>query len=406
MARANTYTLLPLDSFARIVGFDPFEFNQFSYPGTAKSSQQCKDALMQYEWQKEHLSREEVARAIADAERMLADELGYWPAPYYSVNETVQYPRPYSSLAVGRAGTPRGEWKSVKLQWHKVISGGVINRTLLNTIEADDIQDKDLDDDGVFESFIATVTVPSGTSADEIGVYYTEDDRLGEELREIWRIRPLRITVSGTTATIRGHRTQLVKPAMTFKVDVSPLDFSKAENFISEMAVYRVFTDNTATEANPYQGVAVWNADPSCTPDCGVTVEPICLGESDYAQGRARAIFSLSDCWPGGREPDRLQVNYLAGLPLENGQMQSEMANCVAYLAASMLASEKCGCDRSKRLLSHWRTLVTASKNKNDTARGYTEREINSNPFGEPTYGSLFAWRRVSKWRDLGVVSL
>jgi hypothetical protein len=90
----------------------------------------------QFQWQQQHLSREEVAQAIADAEQMIADELLYWPAPKYFVDTPVEYPRPARRDLYGYGGTPRGEPKSVQLPWHHVVSGGLFNRTLIGTITA------------------------------------------------------------------------------------------------------------------------------------------------------------------------------------------------------------------------------------------------------------------------------
>src|SRR5574338_367899 len=137
MARCSTYTGLPLDTWAAILGFSPWEFNNCSFP--ARKSAQCQDVMYQFPWQKDHLSREEIGEAIAAAESMLAHELLYWPYPRYITGEVQLYPRPHQRQHYGYAGTPRGEWKSVQLNWHRVISGGAFNRTHIGTISGADL---------------------------------------------------------------------------------------------------------------------------------------------------------------------------------------------------------------------------------------------------------------------------
>lgn len=401
MARARTYTLLPLDTFAAILGIDPWSFNQFTYPGT--KSAQCADVIYQEPWMKDHLSREEIAQAIADAEQMLADKLLYWPAPRYFVDEIVPYPRPHQRELYGYAGTARGEWKTVQLKNHRVISGGVFNRTFLANTTSITLSDPD--GDGVDERFTAVVTVPSGTSANEIALYFTAADRNSDPIAETWRIRPIRVSVSGTTATIIGHSTLLVDPDLTLGVTAAALDAATAANYVTDLECYRVFTDTTATAALPYQGVAIWKDIPGCSADCTFSIKELCLGEHDNDQGTVFAAFGQPCDWPYAyREPDRLEVNYVAGLALENGQMQPEMAKAVAYLATSLLANEKCGCDRSNRIMAYWRDAILTFEDNANKARGFS-KDYASNPF-PATRGGQWSWQRVKDWRDVEGVSL
>lgn len=403
MARASIYTQLPLDSWAKILGVSPWEFNQMKYPG-AKSAQ-CKDVFYQFQWQKDHLGREEVAQAIADAERMLADELLYWPAPKYIVDEVVQYPRPHQRNRYGFAGTPRGQWKTVQLNWHRVESGGTFNRTLIGNIVTAAITKLDLDSDTVFESFTATITDPaisSITDPNELGLYFVDADRHGEAIGEVWRLRPLTVTISGDTATFSGHRTLLVTPDPEFIVEPVELAATDDANYVTSLDCYRAFTDTTATSEHPYQGVAIWKDDPSCSAGCTFSIKELCLAEHDNEQGTVAATFGDSCTWPYTREPDRLEVNYVAGLPLENGQMQPEMARAITYLSVSLLANEKCGCDRTNRILQVWKARITRFEDGSAKALAFAD---STTPF-PMTAGGQFAWQRVKKWRDIGAVSL
>lgn len=404
MAVSQTPTQLPLDTWAEILGLSPWEFNGFIHPQT--KSGQCQDVFRQFQWQQDHLSREEVAEAIADAEQMLADELIFWPAPKYLTDEVVLYPRPHQRNLWGLAGTPRGEWKSIQLTWHNIQSGGVFNRTAIGTISGADLTISDEDGDGVFETFTAVITdaaIGTITDVNELALYFAAGDRHGEDISEVWRLRPVKITISGNVATFHGHRTLLTNPAKAYAVNSADLTATTAANYVTSLDCYRAFTDDTATDAQPYQGVAIWKNDPGCTQDCTFSLLPLCLGQDFNEQGMVFASFGDTTCWPfGSREPDRVQVNYVAGMPLVNGQMNREMAKCVTYLSVSLLANEKCGCDRVNRILDKWRRPITRFTDGNAQVIGYTEPNM---PF-PMTGGGVWAWNRIKNWRHMETVGL
>lgn len=386
MAWAETPTLLPLDSWAKILGIDPWEFNGFVSPRSSRA--ECKESWRQYEWQKDTLSREEVARTIQAAEAAIAEEVNTWPAPYYVSNEALEYPRPAKNRYFGMAGTPRGMYKPVRLRYMKIRGGGIRNRTLLDIDAA--VTYSDPDSDGV--NNVATVTVTT-TIADssEIGIYFQATDRIGEGLTEKWRIRPITVTFSGGVATIKAHASQFAVPKLLVDVDFVPLDASLAANYVTQVEVYRVFRDDTFTTANPNQGTAEWEQWPCTTTPCAVDYIPLCLGARSPDNGIVMVGFEYASCFPQNREPDRLHVNYLAGYPLVDGKMQPDLARMVAQLATAWLTQESCGCDRSSRIIAHWRLLPSTD---DKDSRPITAEEINDNPWG-PRRGAFFAWRKA-----------
>lgn len=404
MARASTHTLLSLDEWAAILGISPFEFNQAVYP--APKSAQCKDVFYQWQWQKDHLGREEVAEAIASAEQMIRDSLLFWPAPYYTVDEVIPYPRPYQRNLFGMSGTWRGEWKTFGTKHHKVIKGGVLNRTAIATIGGADLTKLDLDSDGVFETFQAVITnvaIGTITDVDEIALYFIAANRHGEGISETWRIRPVNVSVTGNTATITGHRTLLINPVPEFVVNPTELDATVDGNYVTSVECYRTFTDDTATAALPYQGVAMWKDIPGCTAGCTFTIKELCLGQHQNEQGQIFASFDQPCTWPfPDREPDRLQINYVSGLPLENGKMQHVMAQIVTYLSVSLLANEPCGCDRTNRILARWKAPITKFVDNTANASAFAD-SVNLFPM---TYGGQWAWKRCNDFRHIEVVGI
>lgn len=407
MARCSTKTGLPLDTWATILGISPWEFNQCSFP--VRKAAQCSDSLYQFPWQHDHLSREEIGEAIAAAEKMLADELLYWPYPRHFVGEVQQYTRPHQRELYGFAGDPRGNWKTVQLNWKKIISGGVFNRTSIGSIAAGAITKLDLDSDSIFESFSAAITdaaIADITDPNELALYFTSAFRHGEAISETWRVRPVTVTISGTTATFTGHRTLLVNPQKEFAVGATPFDPALDATYVDALECWRVFNDDTATAALPYQGVAEWKTIPGCTMNCTFEVAPLCLGEHNNDQGRVFASFGEVALWPfSDREPDRVNVNYLAGLALQDGQVEPEMAKVITYLSVSLLANEKCGCDRSNRILDKWRKPILRFEDNTTSEGGAQAFTFNKTPF-PMTVGGQYAWSRVRRNRDLEVVSL
>lgn len=386
MAWAETPTLLPLDTWATIMGIDPWEFNGFLSPRTSRA--ECKDTWRQFEWQKDTLSREEVARTIEAAEAAIAEEVNTWPAPYYVTNEAVQYPRPAKEPYYGMAGTPRGQYKATRLRYCKIQGGGIRARTLID-IDAN-VNYSDPDSDTIKDKATITVTTTI-TDSSEIGVYFQASDRLGEALTEKWRIRPITVTFSGGVATIQAHASQFALPKKLVDVDFEPLDANDVNNYVIQVEVYRVYRDATFTSANPNQGTAEWEVLPCNTTPCAVDYIPLCLGARSPDNGIVMVAFDPNSSFPQWREPDRMHVNYLAGYPLVDGKMQSALARMTAQLATAWLTQESCACDRSSRIIHHWRSLP--SSDDKDT-RPITAEEINENPWG-PRRGAYFAWRKA-----------
>lgn len=407
MARCSTKTGLPLDTWAAILGISPWEFNQCDYP--SPKSAQCKDVLYQFPWQHDHLSREEIGEAIADAELMLAQELLYWPSPHYMVSEVVPYPRPYDPTWFGYGGDIRGYQKSVQLKYHRVISGGAMNRTFIGqiTLASGDLVKLDEDGDGVFETFQATITdtaIGDLTDPYELALYFSADVRHGEKLDETWRIRPLTIAISGDTATIRGHRTLLINPQIEFRADAQKLNPATDANYVVTVECYRTFTDTTATLAQPYQGIAEWKTVPGCEEGCTYAAKELCLGVDANDTGYVYADYGTPSTWPyKDRDPDRLRVNYYAGFPLVDGQMDDELARMVTYLSVSLLANERCGCDRSNRIIARWKQPIVRFQDDNgEGAQAFTAQR-NVFPM---TVGGQYAYNRVRRMRDLEAVGI
>lgn len=388
MARAETVTLLPLDSWAKIMGINLFEFNQIGEGFPVDNNAQCDHVWFQYQWQEDFLSREEIAGAIASAENMIAQHCLFWPAPKAFI-DPVKYPRPARRELYGGGVTNRGDFKAVRLQWGKVISGGIYKREAINLAVAVVLSDPD--GDSVDELF--TLTVPTSvTDTDEIAVYFKGSDRLGESVSEMWRLRPVKVSISGGTATITGHSSLLVKPLLTTVTNPEILNVTDATNYITEVEVYRLYVSNDTTASE--QGVAIWDENGCEVGDCENQQYPICIYPRNAEYATVAVNFALDGICVD-REPDRLSVNYIAGQPLVNGQMEPQLAKMIAYLATALLPVGSCACDRSNRILAYWREVAPAAGEGLQQV-GNMRGDFEMNPFG-PQRGAIWAWNRVQE---------
>lgn len=385
MARASIDTLLPLDTWAKLMGINPWEFNQIGEGFPKQNTAQCEHVFFQYSWQQDFLSREEIAKCISMAEDMIAAQLTYYPAPKYFVDEVHAYPRPYNRELYAGGVTNRGQLKSVQVNWHKVLGGGVLARTSIAAGVAVTLSDSD--GDGVDDTFTASQAT-SVTDPNEIALYFTAVDRNNEPIDETWRIRPIRVSISAGTATIVGPSYLLVKPDLTFVTNAVVLNVTDASIYVTTLDMYRVYKDDDTTSAK--QGNAIWELTPCADPPCGVEYSALCLGDRRGEIGFVSIAYDLdSSCHSRG--PDRVSVNYLAGEPLVNGQMNSIMADIVAHLATALLPVDKCGCERSDRIVAYWREVAPgAGEGLRESIRG----SYGENPFG-PQRGAQYAWNRI-----------
>ena len=201
MAFAEQRTKLPLDRWFRIMGINPIHANSVVGP---KQPTVCAAIWYQYEWSSaDRVSREEVARAIAQAESNIEEMVGYRLLPTFERDEwrpTARTPKP-EWLRLG-AQDVRGFAQSVEARWGYVRAGGVEGKTLIEAGAA--ITWTDEDGDTYDET--GTVTVLNVTdTACEVRAFYP-----GEGGNETYEIRPITVSISGTTATITFRREQCV----------------------------------------------------------------------------------------------------------------------------------------------------------------------------------------------------
>ena len=102
MGRASIPTLLPIDRWATLLGISPIIWNQM-FSENFGATANCGDTWYQHTYQNpEFTSREDIARAINEAEGMIASALGYFPMPNWTVEERKQTVRPEKPELISR----------------------------------------------------------------------------------------------------------------------------------------------------------------------------------------------------------------------------------------------------------------------------------------------------------------
>lgn len=403
MARANTITWLPLDRWAELVGIHPFHFNGL-YSDTYLSSISCGTPWFQYAWQNaDRLSREDIAYAIRQAERMIANEVNYNLLPDWTSREDLRYERPGIPGIYNVTGrTPRWQLASLTTRWGYIISGGVREKTGIETVA---VVRSDEDGDGYDE----TVTINVGTSvedADELKLYFS--GRSGDDRYEI---RPIEVDLDTDldTATITCKSWQIIDPdkqeSMYVGESDQSLDAEDDTNYVTTLDVYRVYNDPQTQVSFKWENDPVLccgtciacqlNTQNGCfhtrDPRLGIVVPSPGTWDSDDQQFTAQS-------WSVCRQPDRASVYYYSGwrdfsLARPKSCMDPYWEKAVAYFAAGLLDKGGCDCSNAMDFIAKW---------QDDRAKSVEERQWILSP-GQinnrlgTTNGAIYAWNCINQ---------
>lgn len=425
-------SLLPLDDFRRIHGIPPFHFWGLLSTTLNPRGSPCDDIVRRYSWQASNaIGRSEIEEAIETAEKRLRDYLGYSIAPEYR-EETVPWPRYYDHSRTRLANwDAHGEFIGARLPWPSgyVQAVGVESRTLIGaaSLANGKLVITDADSDGLSDTFTITIAT-SQTDADKIAVYFGSADRLdGEAVGERYRIRPVKVTITGGNAIVVGRYWLLVRPILYEGVATQPIDPATATNFASSLDVYTRTTDPDGQTVDNAQATLIWETEPChgwfcCCDGCAGSISyvPVDSSFDPAAQGLAIARAGIRNSrmgelniggavlntttsiwsavsWAAGREPDRVQVRYLAGYPLEGGNVATRYQNIVARLAAAEMTHRICACDVANRSISYWSFDAARTAGNNDERFAISSQDLD-NPLGTRR-GHILAWKEIRNLR-------
>lgn len=397
MSRASMTTLLSLDRWAAILGLNPWHFCQATT--AAWPANDCDDVMFQWSWHDaSKVGREDVARAIAEAEADIAQALGFWPAPRYQADEAHAYPRHHARELVNvNMRQRRGDRKSVTTDWGLISCLGVEQKSLIlaaaNVVLGADTA-----------SLVAATTV---TDPAEIAVYHRVTEGADAAASEVYRIRgghkALTVSIAAGVVTISGPKYLFLSPSL--QDAAAPLDGDAAASYVQAVDVYRRRCDPSD------EGALVWNGNTGCDATaaaCAETTQALCGWLRD---ARAGVIAVRPALWDAttlqydeadmtlNYDPDQVRLNYLAGEALgADGEMVDYWAQAVAYYAAALLDRPLCACDLVNARIARWQEDLAQNTEK---GKSYQNHDIIlSSPFGTRR-GAIFAWQRVRE-RALG----
>lgn len=317
MARSDVQTLGLLNAWQRRMFVDIWRFNQLDGQGVRLPQiGQAHPVYIQYE-------RDYIANALAQAIDKATEYLGFPPAPMWIEDEIVTVDCDL-----------RWNAQTLSTRWGHIQQFG---KRAISLIDDDvTVTYTDANDDGLDET--ATITVTTSHPADEIEVFFRVADGAESAGSAYWRIEPLTVTKSGSTATITGHRALFAHPLnawmgeynTTVPIAKASGDTADADKFVTQVDVYRVYAD--ATEAvqlllNPAV-VGATNAVVNATAHV-----------QDSFMGHFTAYTADGQTAPG-MQPVTLRVSYKAGLPLVNGQMVRALEIPLIKYANTLMAQQ------------------------------------------------------------------
>lgn len=415
MSRASTVTLLSLDRFFAIAGFDPLSSNGLT--SSLLTPLACTSILYQENWMSPaQAGREEYARAIKAAEDDIAAYVGYWPAPTYTKDEQRMTERPQDPTLVTAGGGPwgyggwgygmgnaRGFPKSVNLRYGKFISGGVKAKTLIEAGATVTYSDEDGD------TFPETATVVVTTDVELCEIHLFDPGKSGADS---WEIRPITATAGpgAGQVTITCQRAQCVLPGLwdAFNAGTTVLDADDNANFIDEADVYRVYLDPSQQVNLISESIGCLYCSGTGCAACGFSVATGCITGRDKRLGvvtfqpatwNATTVQFDADgyCW---READRLELSYLSGEENEDAAcprntLTAFWERTIALLAMSYLQGDVCDCTAVKTFFAYCQTDLALSDGNTNQSYNSGDRVIRC-PWGSRR-GAVEAFARCNQ---------
>lgn len=428
--------LLPLDTFRKVLGWQPWFFWGMSNSQYMPVIAECPQVVKQYAWQDSNaVGRHEISNAIESAENLLQTYLGFSVAPKYS-EVTMPWPRFYDNT-MSRWGTwdATGRYIAARLPfgYGQVQALGTELLTLVGTVTvagASLVFTNQFNGVSLPVSDTFTITIATTeTDPTKLAVYFVQADRPdGEPISSQWRVQPVQVSIAGGVATITGRIWLIVRPVLYESANLQPLDptdLTASGPFAQSLVVYQRTTDPTGATYDTSMVTLNWETSPVHGWWCGCGCQqssvyaPNASGDpaaTGYGVGRGiirdskmgiigvdGALYNATSGvwraapWADCHEPDSVTVRVLAGYPLENGQLSKVYEQTVVRLALAELGFPICACEQANRDVYHWQQDLSRSAGTSEVF-GFISREDLGNPFGVRR-GAIWAWHQVRNTR-------
>lgn len=424
--RALQHTLLSLGKYARVLSLNPVHFNQGYSQTKFPLNRNCSDVWYKYSWQKNDVvSREELARAIREAETEIANVMGFWPAPNWVEGEEITYEQYHRRESPAWSGLDiAGRPKSMVTRFGNVRAIG--RRATALAGSGVGVTYSDEDGDGFSETATISLDI-SGSAAETVLNKGWPEEYASSKMLKVyfpglgphpsWEIRPhISHSYSGTTLTVVFRSWQLIRQDLIDQYpsvddEPNPIDVSDVSNLVGTVDVYLEYTDKGSV------GVQfLWDEDQNCSvcdgagcPTCNPDTVNGCATIRDGSIGQIApmpATYDAStDQWTKTRvqvkrEPDRVKVWYLSGVvssDYERGfgadPLRFRYAQAIAWLATARLDDEICACGNSAAIAKSLREPYVIQSGQGTFL--LPVEEATTNPFGLRT-GEILAWRNIT----------
>lgn len=313
--------------------------------------------------------RELYAREIHKAFNTLKNHLNYAPKPTWEVAERIEIRR--GSLDNQILCTRYGRIQSFGTRATTEIEKGV---SVAYSKSATDSPDNDT----------ATITVTNssleGMDPDEVKVYFQVSDGASGDADRRYEITPLSVSISGTTATITGHRANFVKPNGVWAIpyvlagggndEVNTADSSTASDFVTAVDVFREYPNTTGAVQ-----LVDWRGNRS-----NLTPYIVDSHEGEFTVEMGSSV-NLS------YNTSHIEVSYFAGEGKTNGLYHPTLIKAVCHLAnASIISSQHGQCLGVNNI---WLTDNTAYDDESDRDYGFGRK-----------HGQKEAWNIVQEFKE------
>lgn len=385
MARSSIVTKVSLDQWGARLGSHPMLLNGCNAAGAIMFNTRSAPIWYQESWQNhDQVGRVAIAWAIKEAEDAIKRVLGIPVGPEFIVNERHWQPLLYNYEGVDR--------EHLVTKWGMVSSGGVVARTALETGAT--VTYADDDGDGIKENWSVTVTGVDVTDTSQVLVLFPAAQRLDDNLLS-WQIRPVKVTLSGTTLTITGSRWLMVKPSLYTKLNPEAyegINGADDSNFTSTVDVYRQYTSDTSAyvtfqwiDGTVQTGYLSQIGTNKVIPMVGTYTNGAWVESGLYSDDSANLRY--------------IDISYCAGFTYDsNGDVDLELASKITQLSTGYLPQGFGTSTPAESFFRYYRHDLAAIDGNAGRQLPYNAEEF-SNPFGT-WRGALEAWRYVKHLKE------
>lgn len=401
---------LTLTEWFEVMGFHPWHSWQLANSSVIPITADCSTVVREYAWQNtDAVGRHEIRQAIENAEQLIHRYAEQWPTPRYN-EVTLPVPQPGDNRFYRYIDANyRGQWLGMTLPDSEILCAGVATDSAAETVSA---TYSDEDGDTLNETVTLTATVPSGTTSDQVIVRFLEADSGTVRPPEL---RPRRVTLVGTTATIILNGWECVKPVHYQGVSTQPLDPGLSSNFATQFEVFRRYCNSAGTTVDTAQAVLTWESrpcdwplwciatgnrsDPAATASAlaRVTLRNtkagiVAFGESVYNTETGEWTAVTCDLWRCN-PPDHITFRYQSGTPLVDLRVSAFWRPVIARLAAAELTRPVCGCTAANKELYEWQQDLSRT---GATDELFAAPNNLTNPLGARR-GHIWAWNQIQR---------